>query len=153
MDSVDRISTQISGYTSDGRPSEGLKVAALHYEDSDCTNNLVFCMAAAHAAVRSEQPHAERRRLLVRYLKLVAKCPQHHKDIERNFWYTQAAVAVEQKKPVAALMMYQWVLELNPDRRLAEIVNAYIRKINEKYPKAVVRDKLTRRELVGPRHL
>jgi len=153
MDSTDKISTQISDSTSDGQPSKGLKVAARHYKNAEHNRSLIFCLSAAHAAVRSEQPHAIRRRLLVRYLKLVATCPEHHPDTEYNFWYVQAAVAFQQKKPVVALLMYQWVLELASNRRQTEIVNGYIRKIREKHPTAVVRDKLTRKELVGPRHL
>ncbi len=152
MDSVDKISTQISDSTLDGQPSKGLKIAAKHYDKEAYNRSLVFCLTAAHAAVRSEQPHVIRRRLLVRYLRLAADCPQYHRDTECNFWYMQAAVATQQKRPVAALMMYQWVLELSSNRRQAEIVNGYIRKIKESHPGAVVRDKLTRKELVGPRY-
>lgn len=148
MDSVDKVSAQISDSTSDGQPSKGLKIAARHYKKPDYSNSLIFCLTAAHAAVRSEQPHVIRRRLLVRYLKLAAKCPQYHRDTECNFWYTQAAIATEQRRPIAALIMYQWVLELSSNRRQAEIVNNYVRKIKEEYPGTVVRDKLTRKELV-----
>lgn len=153
MDSADEVSTQISGYITDGRPSKALKVVARYSNNPDCTNSLVFCLNAVLAAVRSKQPHGVRRRLLVRYLKLLVRCPQYHKDIEGNFWHMQASVATD-LNPVAALMMYQWVLELDPGRRQTEIVDSYIRKIKEKYPDVVVRDTLTRKELVEkrPRH-
>ncbi len=154
MDSVDKASTQISDYVAASQHSKALKIAARYVKDPDYNSGLIFCLNATLAAVRSKQAHVVRRRLLVRYLKLVVKCPQYHKDIEGNFWNVQAAVAFEQKNPVAALTMYQWVLELGPNRRQAEIVNGYILKIKDKYPNAVVLYKLMRKDLVetGPRH-
>lgn len=148
MDSVDNLTSRITGLVADGRPSEALNVAARRYKDPEVSGSVIFCLNAAHAAVRTELPHAIRRRLLVRYLKLVAKCPQYHKGIELSFWYMQAAVAVEQKKPVLALMMYTWVLELGPERRQAEIVTGFILRIRNQNPDIVVRDKLTRKDLV-----
>jgi hypothetical protein len=87
---------------------------------------------------------------MVRYLKLVAKCPEYHRDVELNFWFTQAADAAARKKPILALIMYRWVLELQPDRHKAQLVENYIRKINDDYPGVVVRDKLSRKELSAP---
>lgn len=154
MDSVDSLTSQITGLVDTGKPAKALKIVARHYRNPDVNKSLVFCLNAAHAAVRTKQSHAVRRRLLVRYLKLVARCPEYHRGIEGNFWYVQAAVAVEQKNPVAALMMYQWVLELEPGTRQVELIEGFIRKITDQYPNAVVRDKLTRKDLVGtgPRH-
>ena len=153
MDSVDTLISRVSTLVTAGHPAAALRLVARHYKNPDFSGSLVFCLNAALAAVRTKQPHAVRRRLLVRYLKLVTQCPQYHKDIEGNFWYVQAAI-VDQKNPAAALMMYQWVLELQPVGHQADIVDSFMRKIREKHPDAVVRDKLRRKDLVGssPRH-
>jgi hypothetical protein len=153
MDSIDKISAQVADYVTAGQPSKALKVVARYIKNSDYNCSLFFCLNATLAVVRSRQPHVTRRRLLVRYLKYVEKCPEYHKDTEGNFWYMQAAVASMQKRPTEALMMYQWVLELGPGRRQVDIVDSYIFKIRIDYPDAVVRDKLMRKDLVKtPRH-
>lgn len=150
MDSVQSLTSQISSLVSAGSPAKALKIVARHYRKPDVNKSLVFCLNAAHAAVRTKQSHAVRRRLLVRYLKLVSRCPEYHRDIEGNFWYVQAAVALEQKNPSAALLMYQWALELEPGKRQQELIQGFVRKIRDQYPNAIVREKLTRKDLIGP---
>lgn len=63
------------------------------------------------------------------YRELATKCELYNTTIEANFWHTNAGNAELRNNLPAALKMYSWVIELDPDRDRHGIITKYKEKV------------------------